>query len=83
MKHSFTSTRGHSLEVRESGRSTKLFLKIDETFKRIDDQSLKPAIVTALLQEIIKLSQQKDYLTGQVEYLSKEFDKVDCRDIPV
>lgn len=60
MKHSFTSPRGHNLEVRESGRSTKLFLKTGETFKRIDDQVLKPAIVTALLQEIIKLKSELD-----------------------
>lgn len=60
MKHSFTSTRGHSLEVRESGRSVKLFLSINETFKRIDDQPLKPAIVTSLLQEIIKLKSELD-----------------------
>lgn len=60
MKHSFTSNHGHSLEVRESGRSTKLFLTIDGKSKRIDDQPLKPAIVTALLQEITRLKLELD-----------------------
>lgn len=90
MKHSFTSTRDHCLEVRESGRSTKLFLKINpdsslSTFKRIDDQPLKPAIVTSLLQEIIKLKVELDqsrdnvreawHVAAQNERISKEVEE--------
>jgi hypothetical protein len=54
MKYTFTTTKGHKLEIRQSSGSTKLFLHTDSDIKRLDDQPLKPAIVTALLQEIIK-----------------------------
>lgn len=74
MKHSFTSNSGHTLEVRESGRSVKLFLSINGTFKRIDYQPLKTSIVTTLLQEIIKLSKSEEHLREHLNQIVDGFD---------
>jgi hypothetical protein len=58
--HRFTDNRNRNLIVRFDGSSHKLYEDLGDKTKRLDENPMKPSIITALLQEIIKLSTEVD-----------------------
>jgi hypothetical protein len=76
MKYSFTSSKGTELEIRQTNNSIKLFCTLDGKQVRIDDKPLKSAIVTALLQEIIRFQTKAEDLLKEIDYLSNQTENV-------
>ena len=76
----FTDNRNRTLVVHFEGKAYKLYEDLGDKTVRLDDQPLKPAIVTSLLQEIIKLSAEvnaartTDYMTDKRQRLLGEVE---------
>ncbi len=78
--HRFTDNRSRTLVVRSDGSSHKLYEDLGDKTTRLDSKLLKPAIVTSLLQEIIRLSKEvnaartPDYMTDKRQRLLDEIE---------
>jgi hypothetical protein len=83
--HRFTDNRGRTFVARFDGSSHKLYEDLGDKTERIDDQKIRPSVVTSLLQEIIKLAKEAEtvrtprYMSDRRQKLLDEIEWLGAR----